>query len=255
VTVRRAGARPAVDVAVDGGVAWLTLDREARRNRLDAELSGALVEACETAEDDPAVRVVVLAARGPVFCAGFPEGVAFPSSSPDAVGAVAALTKPVIGALAGEARGTGVGLALACDLRIASTRAAFVLPEASVGCLPVGGVLSRLTRLIGPARTFELALLGGRLPAGRAAEWGVVSRVVRPAGLRAATVAVARELAARGPLALRLGKEAVTRALDLPLGDGMRLEHDLYVLLQTTDDRAEGVGAFLERRKPRFIGR
>jgi enoyl-CoA hydratase/carnithine racemase len=256
VSARRRGARPAVDVTVDDGVAWLTLDREATRNRLDAELSAAVADACERVEDDAAVRVVVLASRGPVFCAGLPRGIAAPPSSwPDAVGAVGALTKPVIAALAGEVCGVGVGLALACDLRIASSSATFVLPEAREGHLPPSGIVSRLTRLIGPARAFELALLGGRLPARRAAEWGVVTRVVPPAGLRKAAATAARALAVRGPLALRLGKEAVTRALDLPLGDGMRLEHDLYVLLQTTADRAEGVKAFLERRQPRFIGR
>ena len=256
MSARRRGTRPAVDVAIDDGVAWLTLDREATRNRLDAELSAAVVDACERVEDDDTVRVVVLAARGRVFSAGLPKGsVVRPSSWPDAVDAVAAVTKPVIAALGGEAHGVGVGLALACDLRIASTSSAFVLSGATTGDLPPGGVATRLARLVGPARAFELALLGGRLPATRAAEWGVVSRVVRPTGLRAAVATAARELAARGPVALRLGKEAVTRALDLALGDGMRLEHDLYVLLQTTTDRAEGVQAFLERRKPRFIGR
>jgi enoyl-CoA hydratase/carnithine racemase len=177
-----------------------------------------------------------------------------PPSWPDAVVAVAAVTKPVVGALAGEARDAGAALALACDLRIASTSATLVFEAAARG-LPPGGVVSRLTRLVGPARAFELALLGGRVSASRAADLGIVTQVVRSAGLRPATVALARELAARGPQALRLGKEAVTRALDLPLGDGMRLEHDLYVLLQTTVDRAEGVKAFLERRQPRFVGR
>jgi enoyl-CoA hydratase/carnithine racemase len=255
VSARRRAARPAVDVAIDDGVVWFTLDRETTGNRLDADMSAAIVEACERVEDDDAVRVVVLAARGPMFCTGLPKGSAVsPPSWPDAVARVAALTKPVIAAVGGEAQGAGVGLALACDLRIASTSAVFLLSGATVG-LPLGGVVSRLARLVGPARAFELALLGGRLPAKRAVELGVVSQVVGRAGLRAAVANAASGLAARGPIALRLGKEAVTRALDLPLGDGMRLEHDLYVLLQTTTDRAEGVQAFLERRQPRFSGR
>jgi enoyl-CoA hydratase/carnithine racemase len=100
-----------------------------------------------------------------------------------------------------------------------------------------------------------MVLLGMRLPAARAAAWGLVATVVERARLRGAAAATAHALARRGPLALRLAKEAVTRALDLPLADGIRMEQDLYVLLQTTADRREGVRAFLERRPPRFAGR
>lgn len=248
------GARgSAVEIAVADGVGRLTLARPATRNRLDAALQGTLVEGCEALEDDERVRVVVLAARGAAFSAGLPAGVAWPEPPwPDGVGAVARLTKPVIAAVGGEAVGWGFALALACDLRIASTAAAFALPG---GVLPGGGVTQRLPRLIGTARAMELVLLGTRLAAVAAAAWGLVTTVVEPARLGPTVGETARMLAARGPLALRLGKEAVLRALDLPLEDGIRMEEDLYVLLQTTADREEGVRAFLERRKPRFSGR
>jgi enoyl-CoA hydratase len=109
--------------------------------------------------------------------------------------------------------------------------------------------------MIGVARTLDMVLLGRRLPARTAAEWGLVSMVVPTARLDAAVADAAKTLAARGPLALRLAKEAVVKALDLSLADGISLEEDLYVVLQTTEDRREGVRAFLERRKPRFAGR
>lgn len=243
-------------VDMRGGVAWITLARPATRNRLDPELSAALVDACATATAADEVRVVVLAAEGPAFCAGLPRGCDWPPAEwPDAVAAVAGLAKPVIAAVQGDAFGWGLALALACDLRVAASTAALALPDAGRGRMPGGGAIARLVRMVGTARALDAALLGTRVTALRAAEWGLVSAVVPTARLGAAVERMARALAARAPLALRLAKEAVVRALDLPLADGIRLEQDLYVLLQTTADRREGVRAFLERRGPRFGGR
>jgi len=245
-----------VQFALRDGVAWLTLDRPATANRLDAELQGALVDACAAAEEAREARVVVLAARGSVFSAGLPRGWRRPEAAwPDGVRAVAALTKPVVAAIQGEALGYGMALALACDLRIAARSAVLALPEAGEGTLPGGGAMARLARIVGPARALQIVLLGSRLSATRAGAWGLVSQVVEAARLRATVVETARRLAARGPLALRLAKEAVTAALDLPLGEGIRLEEDLYVLLQTTADRREGIRAFLGGRTPRFGAR
>jgi len=245
-----------VELAVREGIGWMTLARPASGNRLDAELLGALAEACAAAEGDDGVRVVVLAAEGRAFSLGLPRGCRWPEPSwPDGMGALAGLGKPVVAAIRGDAVGWGFSLALACDLRIASTAAALVLPELGRGCLPGGGATQRLPRVVGTARAMEMVLLGTRLPAATAVAWGLVSAAVPPARLGATVEETARALAAKGPLALRLGKEAVTRALDLPLADGIRLEHDLYVLLQTTADRRAGVRAFLAHRKPRFGGR
>jgi enoyl-CoA hydratase/carnithine racemase len=214
------------------------------------------VEACDAVEDDAAVRVVVLAAEGPAFSAGLPRGCGWPDPAwPDGVGAVARLTKPILAALHGEALGAGLALALACDLRHAAAGAVLGLPEVAAGHLPGGGVIPRLVRMVGMARAFDLVLLGTRLSAARAAEWGLVTAVVEPARLRESVTAAARSLAGRGPAALRLAKEAVVRGLDLALGEGIRLEQDLYVLLQTTADRREGIRAYLERRAPRFGAR
>lgn len=230
--------------------------RARSRNRLDEELQGALVDACAVVEDDDEVRVVVLAAHGPMFSAGLPRGQAWPPPGwPDGVQAVAGLTRPVIAAVQGAALGWGLALALACDLRIAATSAVLGLPEVGQGHLPGAGAIARLVRMVGMARTLDLVLLGARLSAARAAEWGLVTEVVSPARLGAAVAGAARALAARGPLALRLGKEAVLRSLDLPLAEGIRVEQDLYVLLQTTADRQEGVDAFRARRRPGFRGR
>ena len=247
---------PAVELTVQRGVAWVTLGRPAFRNRLDAELLGALVEVCERLEDAEEAHVVVLAARGGAFCAGLPPGCAWPEGAwPDGIGAVARLTKPVVAAVHGDALGWGFALALACDLRVTSRAAAFALPELEAGTLPGGGALPRLARVVGPGRALEMALLGTRIGAAQAVAWGLVTAAVPAGRLRSTVEEMAQALAARGPLALRLGKEAVVKALDLPLLEGIRLEHDLYVLLQTTADRREGIGAFLARRRPRFGAR
>ena len=235
-------------------MAWITLGGAQRR--LDDEVCSALVEACERVDADDAVRVAVLVPAGADFSLGLPaERPWLPASWPDPVTAVAAIGKPVIAGLVGRAHGWGASLALACDLRVAASDAVLCFPEAAQGRLPGGGATQRLTRIVGPTRALELLLLGEPADARRLLEWGIVGRLVPSRRLRATLAALASSLAARGPLALAFAKEAVTRALDLPLADGLRLEHDLYVLLQTTDDRREGVAAFLEHRPPRFRGR
>lgn len=248
--------RPAVAVRVDGGVARLTLARGATSNRLDLALCQGLADACAAVAGDPDVRVVLLDAEGRDFCVGLPPRQRWlPPAWPDPVAAVAALPQPVVAALDGAALGWGLGLALACDVRVASARAVLAAPELAAGTLPGGGVTQRLPRIVGSGRATALLLLGERLRAPAALAWGLVSEVVAPARLARAAGERAGALARRGPLALRYAKEAVRRALDLPLDDGVRLEHDLYVLLQTTADRREGVDAFLTRRRPQFQSR
>src|SRR5438132_150205 len=189
----RPASRPAVELAVRDGVAWMTLARPASGNRLDAELLGALVEGSAAAEDDDGVRVVVLAAEGPAFSLGLPRACRWPERSwPDGVGALGGLTKPVIAAIQGAAVGWGLALALACDLRTAPTAAVLALPELGERRFPGGGVTQRLPRIIGTARAMELVLLGTRLPAATAAAWGLVSAAVAPARLASTVEETAR---------------------------------------------------------------
>lgn len=241
-----------LDAAVRDGVAWITLGRAAR---LDVDMCAALVDVCERITDDDAVRAVVLTAAGPDFSLGLPAGERWlPAAWPDPIATIAALEQPVVAGLLGRVAGWGASLALACDLRIAASDVVLSFPEVEQGSMPGGGATQRLTRIVGPARASEALLLGEPLDARRLVEWGIVAEAVPPRRLRPTLERIATALVARGPLALAYAKEAVTRALDLPLADGMRLEHDLYVLLQTTADRREGVAAFLERRTPRFRG-
>ena len=242
-------------IAVRGAVGTITMRAGRTGNALDLDLQQALAEACEVVDADERVRVVVLAGAGRRFCTGLPAGCRWPPPEwPDAVAAVAGVRKPILAAVTGDARGWGMALALACDLRVMATTAALELPAPVDGGFPGGGVTQRITRLIGPGRASRLLMLGGRLSARRAAAWGVADRIATPARVPATTAALARRIAGHGPLAVCYAKEAIQRALDLPLDDGIRLEHDLYVLLQTTADRREGVRAFVERRRPDFRG-
>jgi enoyl-CoA hydratase/carnithine racemase len=253
---RRARRSPAVEVAVRDGVAWVTMARPETGNRLDAAMMGGLADAAATVDAAGDVDVVVLGARGDVFSGGLAAGCRWPEPAwPDGVAAIAGIAKPVVAALPGPARGWGFSLALACDLRVVVHRAVLAVPDAGAAGFPGGGLTQRLPRIVGTGRALDVLLLGTPVSARCALAWGLAHAVVPATRLTAEAARLAALLRARGPLALRLAKEAVQRALDLPLADGMRLEEDLYVLLQTTADRAEGVRAFLDRRPPRFAGR
>ena len=254
--MRAARARAAVDVRIECGIARLTLARPRTHNRFDLPLVQALADACAALALDADVHVVVLGASGPDFSLGLAGDRGWLDPAwPDPVTAVAGLPQPIVAAIDGEARGWGLALALACDLRIVTTRATLSAPDVAKGRLPGGGLTQRLPRIVGTGRAASLLLLGERLAARDALAWGLAAEVVAPGGLARAVDAAARALVARGPIALRYAKEAIRRALDLPLDDGVRLEHDLYVLLQTTRDRREGVAAFRARRRPRFQAR
>jgi enoyl-CoA hydratase/carnithine racemase len=163
------------------------------------------------------------------------------------------MPQPVIAVLDGAVEGAGLELALACDLRVASETATFAVPQVAAGAAPALGATQRLPRLIGRARAAEMMLLGERIEASTALSWGLVNTVA-PADPRAEADRHAAAMCARGPLALRFAKEAMVRGLDMPLAQALRYETDLTVILQTTDDRAEGVRAFMEKRPPRFGG-
>jgi enoyl-CoA hydratase/carnithine racemase len=243
-----------VHCSIEAGVAWLTLGRPRAGNRIDQATAQGLCSLTEEIEHDDRVAVVALEARGSAFCLGVEDGGAWEETL-DWVAAIGRLTRPVICAVNGPAVGEGFELALACDLRIAGARAAFSLPQLAAGRLPRHGATQRLPRLIGHLRALDLLLTGRRLGAREAADMGLVSRIVPPTKLAAALRGEVANLAGKGPVALRFAKEAVLKGLDLTFDQGARLEQDLYALLQTTLDRAEGIQAFRGKRRPRFSGR
>jgi len=235
------------------GVAWLRLERPHAGNRITLDLAQALCDAAAEIEADDTVAVVVLAAAGNDFCLGVEEHGPWEMKA-DWVDAIARLTRPVIAAIQGDALAEGCELALACDLRLVSDRAHFALPQLSMGRLPMHGGTQRLPRIIGRMRALDLLLTGRTIDAAEAATMGLVAQVVPPKDFERALAVLANQLKDKGPIALRFAKEAVVKGSDLSLDQGIRLEEDLYVLLQTTRDRREGIRAFVEKRTPVFRG-
>ncbi len=257
----------------EGPIAHLVLADSAGENAIDGALLHAMARACQELRFEDGVQAVVLRAEGPVFCRGWdwadllgPSETAGANSSAleslgryglpgDVFGCLAELPQPVVCAITGDAIGAGFELALACDLRVAAQDARFGFPEAEYGLLPLAGGAQRLARLAGRARALEALLTGRLLEAAELAEWGAVNAVVPRREVLAQAISLAQRISERGPLAIRYAKEAIFRGAEMPLEQALRFETDLTIILQTTQDRAEGVRAFLEKRRPRFQGR
>jgi enoyl-CoA hydratase/carnithine racemase len=250
---KRVHPRP-LHTTIIGGVARLRLDRPHAGNRITQELAQALCDATAEIELDDSVIAVVVTAAGSDFCLGVEEHGEWEARI-DWVHAIGALTRPVIAAVQGDAVAEGFELALACDLRLVSDRARFAMPQVTMGRLPAHGGTQRLPRSVGRMRALDLLLTGRTIEAAEAAAMGLVARTVAPKEFDRALDTLVGELCTKGPIALRFAKEAVVKGSDLSLDQGIRLEEDLYVLLQTTRDRHEGVRAFLEKRKPAFHGK
>ena len=256
--MRKSAAAPAIrhglSTRVADGVAWLQLERAPAGNCITLELAQAVCDAAADIELDDRVAVVVLAAAGTSFCLGV-EGGGEWEHRVDWVEAIGRLTRPVIVAVQGDAIAEGLERALACDLRVVSTDARLGMPQLTRGRFPMHGATQRLPRLIGRTRALDLLLTGRSVDATEAAAIGLAARLATPQDFGATVDGLVDELRSKGPIALRYAKEAVLKGDDLTLDQGIRLEEDLYALLQTTEDRDAGVRAFLKKRKPVFSGK
>jgi enoyl-CoA hydratase len=249
-----------------GAIAYLELQRPEQENRIDGHLLRELAAACEALADDPQVRVVVLGGgEGAAFSLGWDASLLAAAVEGEAAAGggllghtfdfLAQMPRPVICAINGDAFSAGLELALACDVRLACPEARFAFPETSWGLIPMAGGTQRLARIVGRAAALELILTAEPIDAQTALRIGLVGRVVPRDRLLAEASAVAERIAARGPIAVRYAKEAVSQGLDMSLEQALRFETDLTIIVQTTEDRAEGVRAFLEKRAPKFRGR
>lgn len=241
------------------GIATITLNRPRANNTINVSLAQELADTCSFISQDDSVRVVILTGAGKVFSAGTdlsPGRRASPASTlPRAADTLSRLRCPVIAAINGDATGQGLELALAADIRIAAETARLGLPHIASGIIPWDGGTQRLPRLIGRARALEMLLTGAVVTALEAAAMGLVNRVVPPAELLSIVTSLAQKIVDSAPLATQYAREAVRQGMDLTLEQGLRLETDLYLLLQTTTDRTEGITAFLQKRPPRFRGK
>ena len=247
----------------DGGVAVITLNRPAVLNALNQATMDELVRALEELERDPEIRCVVLTGAGRAFAAGADIKEMAGATAPEMLAGyrfqqwerIRKITLPVIAAVNGLALGGGCELSMLCDMIVAAETAQFGQPEINLGIMPGAGGTQRLTRAIGKARAMEMVLTGRTISARQAEALGLVTRVVPAEAVLDEALALAREIAAKPPVAVRLAKEAVLKAFDTTLEAGLDYERKAFYLLFATDDRTEGISAFLEKRKPVFRGR
>ena len=251
-----------VETSVDGHVALCRIDRPEARNALSPEVMEEMASAVEGFDADPEIRCIVIAGSDEVFASGadigalrertFQESLVHPSAS--FWKRLAACRTPMIAAVSGWALGGGCELALACDLIVASETAEFGQPEITLGIIPGGGGTQRLARVVGKQRAMELVLTGRRIEAGEAERMGFVNVVTRKKQWLEQALELAQRIATRPPIAARLAKQAVLAADEAPMSAGLEIERRLYELSMATDDRIEGMDAFLEKRRPNFRG-
>jgi enoyl-CoA hydratase len=256
-------AEPLVLVERDGPVGVVRLNRPKQLNALSGELMDALVSALRELDADPAVRAIVLGGDERAFAAGadvadLAAGTAvslYEGGRLERWEAIRSVRTPLVAAVSGFCLGGGCELAMLCDLVVASETARFGQPEINLGVIPGAGGTQRLTRAVGKAVAMDLILTGRTLSAREALAFGLVARVVAKEAWLAEAKRVAAEIAAKGPVAVRLAKEAVDAAFETPLAAGVELERRSFFLARASEDATEGLTAFLEKRAPDFRGR
>jgi enoyl-CoA hydratase len=247
------------------GVAIITINRPEKRNALNIQTRAEGAAVLDELRADNSVRVVVFTGAGDkAFIAGadiaeFADRTALTQREVmlerSLFNAIDTFPKPVIAMINGYCLGGGCELALACDIRIASDKASFGQPEINLGIIPGGGGTQRLTRLLGEGKAMELILTGAIIDAQTAFVLGLVNHVVPADQLETKTMEIANRIAEKSPIALRLAKEAVKLASRSNLDEGLRREVDLFALCFASEDKDEGVRAFLEKRQPEFKGK
>jgi enoyl-CoA hydratase len=247
-------------------IATITVNRPDKLNALNAATIDELHAAFGEAHRDDDVRALILTgAGGKAFVAGADiaelaamgplNGIRVSRQGQDAFRFLETMGKPVVAAVNGFALGGGLELALACHLRVASSKAKFGLPEVKLGIIPGYGGTIRLPRLVGRGRALELILTGEMIDAAEAHRIGLVNRIAEPEQLMAETRALVGTIVANGPIALAMALESVDHAATSSVGNALRHESDLFGLLASTDDMREGMQAFLEKRASAFKGR
>ena len=238
------------------------MNRPKQLNALSGELMQAVVAALEELDADPVIRAIVLGGGERAFAAGA-DIAELAAGTPislyenrriDTWDLIRDLRTPIVAAVSGFCLGGGCELAMLCDLVIASESAKFGQPEINLGVLPGAGGTQRLTRAVGKAVAMDMILTGRMLSAREALDFGLVARVVAKEAWLIEAKRVAREIASKGPIAVRLAKESVDQAFETPLAAGIAFERRAFYLARASEDAGEGLQAFVEKRPPDFKG-
>jgi len=245
-----------------GGIAVISLNDPDKLNAFSVEILRELLGVVRELEADAAVRVVIVTGVGKAFVAGADighmrglnalEAIEYAADTTDVYDVISRSGKVYIAAVNGFALGGGAEFALACDMRIASAKAKFGLPEVSLGILPGGGGTQRLPRLVGSAKAMELILTGKIIGAEEALRIGLVNQVVEPEALMDTAFEMAEAILKNAPIAVALAKECIVQSGQLPLEEGICFEKKLFGLCFSTEDQKEGMAAFVEKRAAQF---
>ncbi|MFJ8263815.1 enoyl-CoA hydratase/isomerase family protein [Rummeliibacillus sp. NPDC094406] len=252
-----------ITTSIQKEIGIVELNRPKQYNSLNRQMVREIVEALEAFEHDEFVRVMIISGRGKAFSSGADIDE---MASDDSIrlellnqfadwDRVALLKKPIIGAVHGYVFGGGFELALSCDVLIAAEGTEFCFPEVNLGVMPGAGGTQRLTKLVGRTKSLEWIWSAKRITANEALQYGVVNRVVQPELLLEEALKFADTISKKPPLAIRLIKESVTKAVDYSLYEGMQYERKNFYLLFSSEDQKEGMKAFVEKRTPQFKGR
>lgn len=252
-------------IEIEGEVAILTMNRPKALNALNAETMQEIIEIMKCIGEDDSIHGVIITAEGKGFIAGADITQFVPLNAMEGRGcselgqmccnSIEALEKPVIAAVNGYALGGGNEVAMACDIRIASTKAVFGQPEVNLGIMPCFGGTQRLTRLVAYGIAKELIFTARQVKAEEALSIGLVNKVVAPEELLGTAKEMMATILTKAPKAISMSKVAINRGKEMDIDDALELERNVTGLLFSTDDRAEGIAAFLEKRPAKFQGK
>ena len=248
---------------IHGKAGLIRLNRPKQRNALNGHVMGLVVAAAEAFDADPNIGAIVITGDDAAFAAGADIAEMANATVVDMLtngrielwDRLKKTKKPIIAAVSGFCLGGGCELARSCDMMIASETAQFGQPEINIGVIPGAGGTQRMTRAVGKALAMEIVLNNRWLSAKEALQYGLVNRVLPVESYLAAALELANQIAARAPLAVRIGKEMVNQAAETFLSDGLAEERRAFYVLFSTEDQKEGMKAFVEKRKPTWAGK
>ncbi|KGX90194.1 enoyl-CoA hydratase/isomerase family protein [Pontibacillus marinus] len=252
-----------IETTIIDGVGFIELNRPEVLNAINRGMVSELVSTMKEFDRDDHVKVIVLTGKGRAFAAGADIDEMAQDSPIDLElldqfaewDQMLQVKKPVIGAVNGFALGGGFELALSCDMLFATETSQFGFPEVNLGVMPGAGGTQHLTKIMGKKKALEWLWTGEKMSADEAIHYGIVNRLIAPELLIEETMKFAKKVAKQPPLAVRLIKESVDKAVDYPLDEGMKFERKNFYLLFSSEDQTEGMNAFIEKRKPQFKGK